>query len=81
MTVKFARHETEEAKARRMASYEYMRKQQSEEPWITAEHHHINDPMSEIERSQLFARQGVEVSQFQVTFTQMFFSRYSEHLK
>lgn len=38
MTVKFARQETDDAKARRLASYEYLQKKQDEEPWIRVQY-------------------------------------------
>lgn len=44
--VKFAQHESEEAKARRMASYEYVQKQLDDEPWCKVDFHnlHVSNP-------------------------------------
>lgn len=42
VTVKFAHQESEEAKARRMASFDYLQKKQQEEMWQQLEYHNIN---------------------------------------
>lgn len=42
VTMKFARQETEEAKARRMRSYGYLQKKRNEESWIHVEYHGVN---------------------------------------
>lgn len=42
VTVKFAHQESEEAKARRMASFDYLQKKQQEETWQQLEYHNIN---------------------------------------
>ena len=42
VTVRFARRETEEAKARRMASYGYVNKRLEEEPWVHVTPHKIS---------------------------------------
>ena len=57
VTVKFARRETAESKARRLASYDYLRKKQNEEAWIKLRHHPIKDPHVENERQYLYASQ------------------------
>ena len=62
--VKFARRETEEARARRMASYEYVSKRREEEPWVHVRHHHITAPMAEAERTYLLAPQNAEATTF-----------------
>ena len=67
VTVKFARHETEDAKARRMASYEYLRKMEEEEKWVTMRHHSKDEIMAETERSLLTAQQSNEVSEFYIS--------------
>ncbi|XP_067671933.1 DNA-directed RNA polymerase III subunit RPC5-like isoform X1 [Haliotis asinina] len=66
VTVKFARHESEEAKARRMASYEYLKQRMNEEPWVQVECHGIEDTMAESERLLLLATQGDDMSEFQM---------------
>ena len=66
VTVKFARRETEEAKARRMASYEYISKKREEEPWVHVRHHQMCAPMAEAQRMLLLASQTTEISEFQV---------------
>ncbi|XP_046342600.1 DNA-directed RNA polymerase III subunit RPC5-like [Haliotis rufescens] len=66
VTVKFARHESEEAKARRMASYEYLKQRMNEEPWVQVECHGIEDNMAESERLLLLATQGDDMSEFQM---------------
>lgn len=42
VTMKFARQETEEAKARRMRSFGYLQKKRDEEPWIDVTYHGID---------------------------------------
>lgn len=42
MTVKFARPESEEAKARRLASYEYIQHRLEEEPWCPLTYHSLD---------------------------------------
>lgn len=42
VTVKFAHQESEEAKARRMASFDYLQKKQQEETWQQLEYNNIN---------------------------------------
>ena len=41
VTVKFAQQESEEAKARRMASFDYLQKKQQEEAWQKLQYHNI----------------------------------------
>lgn len=68
VTVKFARRETQEAKARRMASYEYISKKRDEEPWIHVHHHHVTAPTAESERNLLFTPQSTsDVNEFQIS--------------
>ncbi|XP_063444434.1 DNA-directed RNA polymerase III subunit RPC5-like [Mytilus trossulus] len=64
VTMKFARQETEEAKARRMRSYGYLQKKRNEESWIHVEYHGVNSDLAETERSQLHASKEEEVSEF-----------------
>lgn len=42
VTMKFARQETDEAKARRLASYDYLKKKQEEEAWCQLQYNDIN---------------------------------------
>ncbi len=67
VTVRFARRETEEAKARREASYEYVHKKRDEENWINVRHHQIEDSVSESERTLLQARNMNEVAEFHIS--------------
>lgn len=62
--VKFARQETEEGKARRLASYEYLKKKQQEEAWIPVTHHHPNRLASVNERQYLYSCRGESVNEF-----------------
>ena len=62
--VKFARQETEEAKARRLASYEYMKKKQQEEAWVPVTHHHANRLASINEKQALYSCHGGSVPEF-----------------
>ena len=64
VTVRFARHETDESKARRMASYEYLRKKQDDEQWVEVQHHHITTPMAAAERELLVALESQHSTQF-----------------
>ena len=48
--VKFARQETDEAKARRMATYDYLQKKQEEESWLNIRFHARDDVLSHKER-------------------------------
>ena len=40
--MKFARQETDEAKARRLRSFDYLQKKQEEESWVKMEFHGID---------------------------------------
>ena len=42
VTVKYARPESEVAKARRLGSYEYLHKKHEEEPWVPLRYHNIH---------------------------------------
>lgn len=42
VTVKFAQQESSEAKARRMASFDYLYKKQQEEAWLPLQYHNIS---------------------------------------
>lgn len=64
VTMKFARQETEEAKARRLRSFGYLQKRREEEPWINISYHDINSDLAERERSQLQASKDEDASEF-----------------
>ncbi|XP_022319153.2 DNA-directed RNA polymerase III subunit RPC5-like [Crassostrea virginica] len=66
VTVKFAQQESEEAKARRMASFDYLQKKQQEEAWQKLQYHNITSGRAEAERLQLYAGKGSELSEFQL---------------
>lgn len=54
VTVRFKPHESEDALARRMASFEYHQQQVDEEAWIPVQHFPVGTEESEMERWQLF---------------------------
>ncbi|XP_066291491.1 DNA-directed RNA polymerase III subunit RPC5-like [Branchiostoma lanceolatum] len=56
VTVRFARPETDETKARRMASYQYIEQQVAEEQWINCSLHGTKGPYAEKERQLLYTR-------------------------
>lgn len=56
VTVRFARPESEQARQRRVQSYEFLQKKQAEEPWTHLRNHNINDSRSEHERQYLFCQ-------------------------
>ncbi|XP_056019128.1 DNA-directed RNA polymerase III subunit RPC5-like isoform X2 [Ostrea edulis] len=66
VTVKFAQQESSEAKARRMASFDYLYKKQQEEAWLPLQYHNISTGRAESERLQLYAGKGDELSEFQL---------------
>nr|XP_019922586.2 DNA-directed RNA polymerase III subunit RPC5 isoform X1 [Crassostrea gigas] len=66
VTVKFAHQESEEAKARRMASFDYLQKKQQEETWQQLEYNNINSGRAESRRLQLYAGKADELSEFQL---------------
>ena len=65
--VRFAPVETEEAKARRMASYEFVQSRRSKESWVNVQHHPIGDQFSSAECEAMFAQQTEEVPGFHMT--------------
>lgn len=68
VTVKFARPESEEAKARRMASYEYVQRRLEEEPWTSVVFHNLHDDHVGQEFQLLLAAHGGDkAQQFQST--------------
>lgn len=56
ITVRFARPESEQARQRRIQSYEFLQKKQAEEPWIHLHYHGVKDGRSEHERQYLFCQ-------------------------
>ncbi len=65
--IKFARHESDEAKARRLASYEHLHKQREDEKWVEVLYHKQYDSAAEAERELLWAGRNVEYSQFHLS--------------
>uniref|UniRef100_A0A673BT46 DNA-directed RNA polymerase III subunit RPC5 C-terminal domain-containing protein n=1 Tax=Sphaeramia orbicularis TaxID=375764 RepID=A0A673BT46_9TELE len=61
-TVRFARPESEQARQRRIQSYEFLQKKQAEEPWIHLRYHGVKDGRSEHEKQYLFC-QSVDTSE------------------
>lgn len=62
ITVRFARPESEQARQRRIQSYEFLQKRQAEEPWVHLHYHSAKDGRSEHERQYLFC-QSVDASE------------------
>uniref|UniRef100_A0A3Q1H9G6 DNA-directed RNA polymerase III subunit RPC5 C-terminal domain-containing protein n=1 Tax=Anabas testudineus TaxID=64144 RepID=A0A3Q1H9G6_ANATE len=62
ITVRFARPESEQARQRRIQSYEFLQKKQAEEPWVHLHYHGVKDSRSEHERQYLFC-QSVDASE------------------
>ena len=65
--VRFAAVETEEAKARRMASYEFVQQRRNEESWVNVRHHPIGDATSIAECEAMFALRVNEVPGFHMS--------------
>ncbi|RVE59830.1 hypothetical protein OJAV_G00192170 [Oryzias javanicus] len=62
ITVRFARPESEQARQRRIQSYEFLQKKQAEEPWVHLQYHGVKDGRSEHEKQYLFC-QSVDASE------------------
>ncbi|CAI5658485.1 DNA-directed RNA polymerase III subunit RPC5 [Oreochromis niloticus] len=62
ITVRFARPESEQARQRRIQSYEFLQKKQAEEPWVHLTYHGVKDGRSDHERQYLFC-QSVDASE------------------
>uniref|UniRef100_H3CEM7 Polymerase (RNA) III (DNA directed) polypeptide E n=1 Tax=Tetraodon nigroviridis TaxID=99883 RepID=H3CEM7_TETNG len=62
ITVRFSRPESEQARQRRIQSYEFLQKKQAEEPWVHLQYHSAKDGRSEHERQYLFC-QSVDASE------------------
>lgn len=56
ITVRFSRPESEQARQRRIQSYEFLQKKQAEEPWIHLQYHGVKDGRSEHERQYLYCQ-------------------------
>ncbi|NXS93966.1 RPC5 polymerase, partial [Jacana jacana] len=55
ITVRFSRPETEQARQRRVQSYEFLQKRQAEEHWVHLHYYGLKDSRSEHERQYLFS--------------------------
>uniref|UniRef100_UPI0037E74202 DNA-directed RNA polymerase III subunit RPC5 n=1 Tax=Semicossyphus pulcher TaxID=241346 RepID=UPI0037E74202 len=62
ITVRFSRPESEQARQRRIQSYEFLQKKQAEEPWAHLHYHGVKDSRSEHERQYLYC-QSVDASE------------------
>ncbi|XP_034715314.1 DNA-directed RNA polymerase III subunit RPC5 [Etheostoma cragini] len=62
ITVRFSRPESEQARQRRIQSYEFLQKKQAEEPWVHLHYHGVKDGRSEHERQYMFC-QSVDTSE------------------
>nr|XP_006818447.1 PREDICTED: DNA-directed RNA polymerase III subunit RPC5-like [Saccoglossus kowalevskii] len=63
--VKFARPETDQAKARRLASWQYLQQKQSQEMWVDLKFHHLGSEHSEKEYGYLYSRgNDLDVTEF-----------------
>ncbi|XP_016141619.1 DNA-directed RNA polymerase III subunit RPC5 [Sinocyclocheilus grahami] len=56
ITVRFSRPESEQARQRRIQSYEFLQKKQAEEPWLHLHYHGVKDGRSEHERQYLYCQ-------------------------
>ncbi|XP_056100675.1 DNA-directed RNA polymerase III subunit RPC5 [Rhinichthys klamathensis goyatoka] len=56
ITVRFSRPESEQARQRRIQSYEFLQKKQAEEPWVHLHYHGLQDGRSEHERQYLYCQ-------------------------
>lgn len=56
ITVRFSRPESEQARQRRIQSYEFLQKKQAEEPWVHLHYHSVKDGRSDHERQYLFCQ-------------------------
>ncbi|KAF6126501.1 RNA polymerase III subunit E [Phyllostomus discolor] len=62
ITVRFSRPESEQARQRRVQSYEFLQKKHAEEPWVHLHYYSLRDSRSEHERQYLLCQgsNGVE---------------------
>ncbi|CAB1338227.1 unnamed protein product, partial [Coregonus sp. 'balchen'] len=56
VTVRFSRPESEQARQRRIQSYDFLQKKQAEEPWVYLHYHGLNDGRSDHERQYLYCQ-------------------------
>lgn len=56
ITVRFSRPESEQARQRRVQSYEFLQKRQAEEQWVHLHYYGLKDSRSEHERQYLFSQ-------------------------
>ncbi|CAL8303178.1 unnamed protein product [Lota lota] len=56
ITVRFSRPESEQARQRRVQSYEFLQRKQAEEPWVHLHYHSLKDGRSEHERQYLYCQ-------------------------
>ncbi|XP_061456254.1 DNA-directed RNA polymerase III subunit RPC5 isoform X3 [Rhineura floridana] len=56
ITVRFSRPESEQARQRRVQSYEFLQKRQAEEHWVHLHYYGLRDSRSEHERQYLFSQ-------------------------
>lgn len=56
VTVRFSRPESEQARQRRVQSYEFLQKKQAEEPWVHLHYFGLRDSRSEHERQYLLCQ-------------------------
>ncbi|XP_043818445.1 DNA-directed RNA polymerase III subunit RPC5 isoform X3 [Dromiciops gliroides] len=62
ITVRFSRPESEQARQRRVQSYEFLQKKHAEEPWVHLHYYGLRDSRSEHERQYLLC-QGPGISE------------------
>uniref|UniRef100_G3THJ6 RNA polymerase III subunit E n=1 Tax=Loxodonta africana TaxID=9785 RepID=G3THJ6_LOXAF len=56
ITVRFSRPESEQARQRRVQSYEFLQKKHAEEPWVHLHYYGLRDSRSEYERQYLLCQ-------------------------
>ncbi|CAL8380914.1 DNA-directed RNA polymerase III subunit RPC5 [Gadus morhua] len=56
ITVRFSRPESEQARQRRVQSYEFLQRKQAEESWVHLHYHSLRDGRSEHERQYLYCQ-------------------------
>uniref|UniRef100_A0A8K9XAY1 Polymerase (RNA) III (DNA directed) polypeptide E n=1 Tax=Oncorhynchus mykiss TaxID=8022 RepID=A0A8K9XAY1_ONCMY len=56
VTVRFSRPESEQARQRRIQSYDFLQKKQAEESWVHLHYHGLNDGRSDHERLYLYCQ-------------------------
>ncbi|XP_075420718.1 DNA-directed RNA polymerase III subunit RPC5 [Tenrec ecaudatus] len=61
VTVRFSRPESEQARQRRVQSYEFLQKKHAEEPWVHLHYYGLRDSRSEYERQYLLGQGSIGV--------------------